>query len=481
MRVSVPANRARIVEAVWKSVFAKLPQCAGTLAGVNLDTLRVKLFLAIAGGTAALALGAYLVFSWSFDRGFVNYVNEAEEARLEPLVPALADKYRREGGWDWVARDRRAWYELVRETVGLPPVTIDPRLMLFDAGKTQLFGRPENAPQAVLKEIEVDAKTVGYLGYVRRPEALASIDRLYLRRQHLAFGAIAVGMLAAALLLGAGLSQWLSRRIRDVAAATASLTQGNYDVRLKPEGRDELARLAADFNALAEALSAARASRQQWIADIAHELRTPLSILRGEIEALQDGVRPLDRNAVNSLANEAARLARLVEDLHTLSLSDLGALSYHKEPVDLAEVVEEVVDAQRGLLRDQGLQIELRTEPATLLGDAGRLAQVFANLLQNSTRYTHAPGRISVSLKRQNGNIDVLWDDTSPGVPDAELARLTERLYRVDGSRSRDNGGSGLGLAIAHAIVAAHGGSLAAAASPLGGLRIKLVFPAILR
>jgi two-component system, OmpR family, sensor histidine kinase BaeS len=450
--------------------------------GVNLDTLRVKLFLAIAGGTAALALGAYLVFSWSFDRGFVNYVNEAEEARLEPLVPALAERYRREGGWDWAAQDRRAWFELVRETVGLPPVTIDPRLMLFDGERKQVLGRPEVAPQAVLKPIPLDNKVVGYLGYVRRPEALASIDRLYLRRQHLAFGAIAAGMLAAALLLGAGLSQWLSRRIRSVADATASLTKGNYEVRLKPEGRDELARLASDFNALAEALSAARSSRQQWIADIAHELRTPLSILRGEIEALQDGVRPLDRNAINSLAGEAARLARLVEDLHTLSLSDLGALSYHKEPADLAEILEEVVDAQRALLKDKGLDVEVRSEKAMLIGDADRLAQVFANLLQNSSRYTDAPGKVLVSLKKTNGSIEVLWDDSSPGVPEADLPRLSERLFRVDGSRSRGNGGrnggSGLGLAIAHAIVAAHGGSLAASASPLGGLRVRLTFPA---
>jgi two-component system, OmpR family, sensor histidine kinase BaeS len=445
------------------------------------DTLRIKLFLAIAGGTAALALGAYLVFSWSFDRGFVAYVNEAEEARLEPLVPALAQAYGRQGGWDWVKEDRRAWFELVRETVGVPPVTIDPRLMLFDAQRAQLVGRAEAAPQAVLKPIALEDRVVGYLGYVRRPEALASIDRLYLRRQHLAFGAIGLGMLAAAMLLGAGLSQWLSGRIRKLAAATASLTHGDYEVRLQPEGHDELARLASDFNQLAETLAAARRSRRQWIADIAHELRTPLSILRGEIEALQDGVRPLGRDAVNSLASEAQRLARLVEDLHTLSLSDLGALSYHKEPVDLAEIVEEVLQAQRSLFEDKHLTLQYKGEPAMLLGDAGRLAQVFANLLQNSSRYTDAPGKIAVSVKRNNGDIEVLWEDSSPGVPAEDLGRLGERLFRVEGSRSRDNGGSGLGLAIVRAIVQAHGGSVAASASPLGGLRIRLGFAAVPR
>ncbi len=443
-----------------------------------MDTLRVKLFLAIAGGTAALSLIAYLVFSWSFDRGFVDYVNRADEQRLQPFIETLAQGHAREGGWKWVAEDRRRWFELIRETVGLPPVTIDPRLMLFDADGTQLVGRPENVKLAVMQPIEWQARPVGYLGYVPRPEALASIERLYLRRQHYAFAAIGLGMLAAALLLGAGLSGWLSRRIRNLAGATDSLIQGNYDVRLRPEGNDELARLARHFNTLAETLAAARQARRKWIADIAHELRTPLSIVRGEIEALQDGVRPLDRDAVNSLAGEAARLARLIDDLHTLSLSDLGALTYHKEPVDLAEIVQDAVDAQRPALLEKKLEIQLNLGSFLVSGDADRLAQVFANLLQNSLRYTDAPGRIEVGIKQVAGQVVVQWQDSSPGVPDEDLARLTEHLFRVEGSRSRAGGGSGLGLAIADAIVQAHGGTLAAGASPLGGLRIELRFPA---
>jgi two-component system sensor histidine kinase BaeS len=442
--------------------------------GPRLDTLRVKLFLAIAGGTATLALAAYLVFSWSFDRGFVNYVNQADEARLQPLIQTLAEGYGREGGWQWIAGDRRRWFELLRETLGLPPVTIDPRLMLFDAERKQIIGRSESAPQALLKPIEWHARTVGYLGYVPRPEVFESIDRLYLRRQHFTFAAIGTGLLAAALALSAGLAWWLARRIRALAAATAALIQGDYEVRLPAAGHDELARLARDLNTLAATLSAARLARQQWIADIAHELRTPLSILRGEIEALQDGVRPLDQAAIGSLSGEAARLARLVEDLHTLSLSDVGALTYRKEPIDLSEVLAETVEAQR-----HGLSTELDlADHAMVQGDADRLAQVFGNLLQNTLRYTDPPGRLCICVRKADGKILVDWQDSSPGVPAHDLPRLTERLFRVEGSRSRAEGGSGLGLAIARAIVEAHGGTLAASPSPLGGLRILLQFPA---
>jgi two-component system, OmpR family, sensor histidine kinase BaeS len=440
-------------------------------------SLRVKLFLAIAGATAALALAAYLVFSWSFERGFADYVNRADEARLQPLVAALAEGYGREGGWDWVVKDRRRWFEIVRETVELRPVTIDPRLMLFDAGRERLIGRPDDAKAAILKPIDWQQRTVGYLGYVPRPDVLESIERLYLRRQHGAFAAIALGMLAAALLLGAGLSQWITRRVRRLADATDSLTRGNYAVRLDPDGQDELARLAIGFNTLAATLGAAQQARQQWIADIAHELRTPLSILRGEIEALQDGVRPLTAAAVASLASEAARLARLVEDLHTLSMSDLGALSYHKEPLDLAELIEDAVAAQRRPLDEKRIHVELELDPVTIVGDADRLSQVFGNLLQNSLRYTDSPGQLSIRSMRTSDGGSVVWEDSAPGVPPQDLVRLTERLFRVEGSRSRAGGGSGLGLAIAHAIVQAHGGTLRAAPSPLGGLRITLSFP----
>jgi two-component system, OmpR family, sensor histidine kinase BaeS len=452
-----------------------LAYSACRLAAVRIDTLRVKLFLAIAGGTAALALAGYLVFSWSFDRGFADYVNRADEERLQPLMGALAEGYGREGNWAWVSNDRRRWFELVRETVGLPPVAIDPRLMLFDAQRDQLIGRPQEVSRAVLKPISWEKKTVGYLGYVPRPDVLESIERLYLSRQHGAFGAIAVGMLAAALLLGAGLSTWLARRIHHLAEATGSLIHGNYAVRLQAKGHDELARLERDFNALAQTLEAARQARQQWIADIAHELRTPLSILRGEIEALQDGVRPLTQDAVGSLAHEAGRLARLVEDLHTLSLSDLGALTYHMEPVDLAELVQETLDGQRRALADKGLKLELSVSPGVMIrGDEGRLAQVFGNLLQNSLRYTDANGVVAVRIEP---DARVLWEDSAPGVPKEDLPRLTERLFRVESSRNRASGGSGLGLAIARAIVHAHGGTLRPAASPLGGLRIELAFP----
>src|SRR5215471_938341 len=468
------------------------PQLRATIRVVSVgrfDRLHFKLFLAIAGAIAGLMLVSYQVFTWTFERGFVQYVNRADDARLELMTDRLADAYAREGGWAALARDTDRWAAVSRDALGLSssaepgqrrelPLTIDPRLLLLDADRAVLIGRPEVAAGAVLKPIESQGRVVGYLGYVPRLERLQSLERVYLRRQHQAFGAVAVGMVLAAFALAAGLAYWLSRRVSALVSTTNALIRGDYAARVTPHGHDELAQLAGDFNTLAATLAAAQAARRAWIADIAHELRTPLSVLRAEIESLQDGVRPLTQDNVASLAHETDRLTRLVEDLHTLSLSDQGALSYHQEPVDLADVLVDSISAQRREAEARGLTVELSLEDdAIVLADETRLAQVFANLMQNSLRYTDAPGRIAIAVKREGTRAVVEWHDTAPGVAPSDLARLTERLYRVEGSRSRASGGSGLGLSIARAIIEGHGGTLAASASPLGGLLIRLSFP----
>ncbi|MES2564142.1 MAG: ATP-binding protein [Pseudomonadota bacterium] len=460
------------------------------------DKLHIKLFAAIAGAIGLLTMVAYFVFTASFERGFVGYLNRADEVRLDALIERLAEGYARERNWTWIANDRERWIDLSREALGLPrpveatraptvttrrdtPLTIDPRLMLFDSDRRQLIGRPEAAGNAMFKPIVVHADTVGFLGYVPRPEVTASIERVYLQRQRVAFGAIAIGMLVAALVLGAGLAYWLSRRIRVLTRGTHALIQGNYAVRLDAPGHDELAQLARDFNTLAATLAASRDARRQWVADIAHELRTPLALLRAEIESLQDGVRPLDQTSITSLAGETARLARLVEDLHTLSMTDLGALSYYKEPLDLSEAITDAVDVHQRALTESGLSVELKLDATIrVIADETRLSQVFSNLLQNNLRYTHAPGRIVITLRRSSDDQAVLeWEDTGPGVSIEELARLTERLFRVEASRNRASGGSGLGLAIAKALIEGHGGSLTARASSLGGLAIVITLP----
>ena len=505
-----------------------LPFATGSGVGsrrwpARFDTLRVKLFVGIAGANALLALATFLVFTWSFDQGFVEYLNRADESRLRPLVVRLADGYRKEGDWRWISGDRRRWMDLMREVFGTvrtprradealgsgpvpvsstpasmpapaasagppalssggpppdPLLTIDPRLLLFDADGRLLVGRDEMAREALRWPIRVDDSVVGYLGYVPRVKMVESLEKVFSAQQGRKFAALGAGMLIAGLVIGAFLAHWLSHRIRRLAQGAEALIHGDYDMRIESHGHDELAQLAHGFNQLAATLAAAQRTRQQWIGDIAHELRTPLAVLRAEIEALQDGVRPLGPASLGSLAQEVSQLTRLVEDLRLLSLSDLGALTYHTEPLDLGELIAESVRALAPALHDKGITLELRLAPeVVVVGDATRLAQVFANLLQNTLRYTDAPGRLQVRLEGEAGEARITWQDSSPGVPADALPHLTERLYRVDGSRSRSGGGSGLGLAITQAIVLAHRGRLVADAGEFGGLRWTIHIP----
>jgi two-component system, OmpR family, sensor histidine kinase BaeS len=306
-----------------------------------------------------------------------------------------------------------------------------------------------------------------------------SLESITAKQQSRRLGVIGLGMLAAVLLNAFLIASWLSRRLHALGQGATALARGDYSTRIPVQGHDELARLANDFNHLALALEAAQRGRQQWIADIAHELRTPLTTLRAEIEAVQDGVRPLTQASMASIAQEVHRLARLVEDLRLLTLSDLGALTYRKEPLLLAEVVDDALAAGRAAIEDRKLAVIKQLDESLVVdADADRLAQVFANLLQNTLRYSAAPARLAITLRSEAGEAIIDWEDSAPGVGDADLPRLTERLYRVDDSRSSTSGGSGLGLAIVQAIVHAHGGRMQAShGTSLGGLHWRIWLP----
>ncbi|MEO6079709.1 MAG: ATP-binding protein [Steroidobacteraceae bacterium] len=496
----------------------------------RLDNLGVKLFLAIAIANLVLVVAVYLIYSWSFEREFVDYVRKSEEVRLDPMITSLADGYRQHGSWEWLEQDREEWGAMVGQVFGwrarifsrdernqprgeqgqpsqddrsapreprnfprdgnfprqenpvVQPITFDWRLMLMDADSKVVIPVPRSdaamIAQAVKLPIMVDDSTVGYLGYIPRLQQVQTLESYFAKQQSWSYGVIALGMLAAVLLNAALISHWLSRRLRALGHGATALARGDYATRIPARGHDELARLAGDFNHLAQALEAAQRGRQQWIADIAHELRTPLTSLRAEVEAMQDGVRPLTQGSMASVAQEVHQLTRLVEDLRLLSLSDLGALTCRKERADLTEIIEDALAAGHSAIEEKGVQVQTHLDQSIVVNaDSDRLAQVFGNLLQNTLRYTESPGRLVIRAVSEGVNARIDWEDSPPGVGDQDLHRLTDRLYRVDESRARMSGGSGLGLAIVKAIIDAHGGRMQASHSSLGGLCWSIWLP----
>ncbi len=231
----------------------------------------------------------------------------------------------------------------------------------------------------------------------------------------------------------------------------------------------------SDLDRLAGTLEQSRSVRRRWLADISHELRTPVTVLAGEIEALKDGVRSFDRQQLHSLDEEVQRLQHLIHDLYELSLSDVGGLRYEFTTVDLKDCVDSALETIRKRASEPEIELVVRGDAGTLVNaDAMRMDQLFRNLVENSLAYTDSPGRIEAAVTRDAERAVIEIQDTPPGVTDAECEHLFEPLYRRDASRSRSTAGAGLGLAICRNIVEAHGGEITASPSTLGGLCIRI-------
>ncbi len=276
------------------------------------------------------------------------------------------------------------------------------------------------------------------------------------------------------------LANHVVKPITKLKESTRILAEGEYKIRIERPSNDELGELSDDFNVLAKTLENNELARQRWIADISHELRTPIAILRGEVEAIIDGVREADNKSIESLYQEILQLNRLVDDLYELSLSDLGALNYRKREMDISEAIDSVVESFKDNFRDKGIRIESNSndhKPLFFQGDPDRLHQLFSNLLKNSLRYTHTGGELEITIEPSEHQLTLNFQDSAPGVSLDALDKLFDRLYRAENSRNRSTGGAGLGMAIVKNIVEAHQGTISALNSPKGGLWVKIDFP----
>ena len=451
--------------------------------------------------TALLVLGVTTgITRWSFDRGFLNYVNESEAEALRHYAIRLAGVYGDEGGWESVGRDRDRWLELMAPpgttstgpspqralashdgtAVSRDPLAVSPRITVLDAGGNRLFGPPAGETPQRIEPVVLDGELVGNL-YLNPLNTLASdLDQQFSQQQVRWIYGTAVFALLLAGVLAMAFSRQIVSPISRLSRGTQALANGRFTERLTVRSADELGILARNFNVLAETLERNQQAQRQWIADISHELRTPLSVLRGELQAVEDGVRAFDETTRKSLSGEVERLTKLVNDIYQLSVADVGALRYRKEVADVGQVLEDTVDMFEARICDAGLELETRYHqgPLEALIDVSRLGQLFTNVLENTVRYTDSGGRVRVACAQEGNDIEVSIEDSAPSVPEDALPRLFERLYRVETSRGRQTGGAGLGLAICKRIAHALGGSISVTPSSLGGLKLVVRLPA---
>lgn len=301
--------------------------------------------------------------------------------------------------------------------------------------------------------------------------------------QHIRHSAVQAGFLSAllAVIIAGVVTRQLTRPLVRLAEGAERLKAGERNLQLPTARRhDELRDLTQTFNDLTTSLARQEAWRRGLIADVAHDLRTPLAVMRSEIEAMQDGVQPADDAALGRLHGEVLLLARLVTDLRLLSLAESGALPLTVATVDASDVLRALADAYARRAAEVGVQISVQTGPDVLLmADPDRLRQTLQNLLDNALRYA-APGVVQMTAAPDEQFMSISVRDHGPGFKADDLARAFERFYRADASRTRDPQGrasSGLGLAIARALTEAQGGTLEARNHPEGGAEFTLRLP----
>jgi len=289
---------------------------------------------------------------------------------------------------------------------------------------------------------------------------------------------LAAGVVA--LLLGFIVFRSITAPLNRLTRAAHAVATGDLAQRVQIRTGDEIAELGAAFNSMAANLQQGEQLRREMTADIAHELRTPLSVIQGNLEAILDGVYPPDAEHIQPALDQTQLLARLVEDLRTLALAEAGQLSLDRQPVDVAELTRRVVASFEPRAADKRVTLSLEATPALppVHADGQRIAQVLTNLLGNALRYTPQDGRVGVRVSAQNSSIFVAVNDSGPGILDEDLPHIFDRFYRADKSRSREGGGSGLGLAIARSIVEAHGGRIWADSKTGQGTTLTFTLPA---
>jgi two-component system, OmpR family, sensor histidine kinase BaeS len=444
--------------------------------------LAIKLTLSfLAVGLAGIALIAWLA-SRGTQGEFQRFVFAQYQSRF---VSQLADYYVIHGSWTGIEAnlplpeppppdpDRNP------KPGGLFTVTDADGVVLvpgsgLEVGQAIVIGEsPGGEP------IQVEGQTVGWV--VGRAEALPPnpAEAAFLRRIQTILAQAAIGAGALSLLLGLILSRNLTLPLRQLTDATRRMAEGNLDQKVDVTSRDEIGQLAQAFNRMSTELSRSQALRRRMTADIAHELRTPVSILIGHADAIHDGVLPVSTETVDLMLDEALRLQRLIEDLRTLSLADAGELSIHPQPSPPDVLLREA--ARSFATRAEAKGIDLVVEDAAGLPpasvDPDRMDQVIRGLVDNALRHTPEGGRIVLSARAADRAVRLTVEDSGPGFAEDDLPHVFERLYRADKSRHRDGGGSGLGLAIARSIVEAHGGRIWAERGPGRGAIVHIEVP----
>jgi two-component system sensor histidine kinase BaeS len=494
-----------------------------------------KLFLFLFGFSLILVTVLVLLMQWSIGKGMIEYVASKEIETLKPVVSKLSKVYEIDNNWQSMAGNHPKFRQLLSQQLDgsefeisqrkrpsesrrlsekdklpphlqenrppphdkeknnrpphlkrgenrpPPPPKIESYYALFDINQTLIVGDYLNTLEYVKTPIKVNNSIVGFFAISKRNQITQGYEVDFIEQQQHYLWLIALFVMGFVALVTFPLARHVVEPIKLITRGMHKLTQGDYKQSIDLKRKDELSELSRDYNELAITLAENESARKRWLANISHELRTPVAILRGELEAMLDKVRPLSLSNIESANDEVKHLQRLIDDLNLLTSADIGGMRYRKQYQDLVLLMQSEVEKYRGYLADADitLTLELNEQEASIYVDINRLVQLFENIVNNCIKYSSATQlKISVTLdKLKDQQVIITFADNGVGVNEEHLSHLFEHLYRVEDSRNRKTGGSGLGLSICRHIVIAHQGEITAEQSSLGGLAIIIKLP----
>ncbi|MBN1139524.1 MAG: HAMP domain-containing protein [Anaerolineae bacterium] len=441
-------------------------------------SLRARLILSFLGVIATTAALVVILANRITTDRFTYLVSNAGQMHARNLAPLFADYFAQEGSWNGVETLMDSYSALSVPSMGHGRrgammgmvASGGERLLLADAGgqivaDSQGQGMGIALPAADLGKgapIVVGEQQVGTLIVASGLGTLTADQSAFLSQVKWLMVAAAVVAGLAVLLVGSIQVRRIVAPVRALADAARRVAGGEF-AQIPVTSQDELGEMALAFNTMAVELQRQHALRRRAMANIAHELRTPLSVLQIDLESIEDGLTKPTNEVITRLQKEVVLLNRLVEDLRMLSLAEAGELHLEVQAVDVGTLVQTAAERVRGVAQEKGVGLTSRIGEGMppVAGDAQRLSQVLFNLVSNALRHTPAGGRIIVAAQQdENNRVRVTVQDSGEGIAANELPHIFERFYRTDHARSRDTGGSGLGLAIARSLVEAHGGRI---------------------
>lgn len=427
-----------------------------------LYSLRWRLLLSfVVISAVALGMGALFV-SRAANAEIERTQDRTETQRSERLKTLLVRQYTQSQGWQGV--------QIMLEQVGQ---LYDDRVVVVDrTGLVVADSRGSLVGRFVVGTVDSD-RTLSVIGPVGNvgtmlvnPKPLPGDSAIVTPEKNLPsinrfliYGGLVAG--GVAIVLTFFLSRRILAPVESLSRAAGALASGDFSRRVPVQSRDEVGALAQTFNTMAEELARTEEIRRSLVADVAHELRTPVSNIRGYLEAIQDGLVKTDHGTLDSMHEEVLILTRFIEDLQELALADSGQLHLDIQPCDMSDLVRRAVTALQNRAEAKGIEVDADVPgPAPIQADPERIGQILRNLLANAANYTPAGGSIRVGVVRTEDGTVVNVEDTGKGISQEELPYVFERFYRVDKSRSRATGGVGLGLTNAKRLVEAHGGNI---------------------